>query len=136
MTTEKMIKTAMTIDDDDGDQMLYNRIMKRSGLIENILAFQMAEDALDYLKSESGNPIDVIFLDINMPRMNGFEFLERATAELGPEFAKCVVIMLTTSLNPEDEAQARKFYVVKEYLNKPLKLEHISMVASLMQNFN
>lgn len=77
MTTTPRIKMAMIIDDEQADQMLYKLIIKRSGLIENTLAFQMAEDALDYLKSEDKDPIDVIFLDINMPRMNGFEFLER-----------------------------------------------------------
>ena len=134
MTTTPRIKMAMIIDDEQADQMLYKLIIKRSGLIENTLAFQMAEDALDYLKSEDKDPIDVNFLDINMPRMNGFEFLERATAELDTAFAKCVVIMLTTSLDPMDEARARKFDVVKDYLNKPLNVDDISKVAALVQD--
>ena len=134
MTTTPRIKMAMIIDDEQADQMLYKLIIKRSGLIENTLAFQMAEDALDYLKSEDKDPIDVIFLDINMPRMNGFEFLERATAELDRAFAKCVVIMLTMSLDPMDEARARKFDVVKDYLNKPLNVDDISKVAALVQD--
>lgn len=134
MTTTPRIKMAMIIDDEQADQMLYKLIIKRSGLIENTLAFQMAEDALDDLKSEDKDPIDVIFLDINMPRMNGFEFLERATAELDIAFAKCVVIMLTTSLDPMDEARARKFDVVKDYLNKPLNVDDISKVAALVQD--
>lgn len=133
MTAEPKIKTAMIIDDEQVDQILYKLIIKRSGLVENIVTFQMAEDALDYLKSKDRDAIDVIFLDINMPRMNGFEFLERAVAELGPGFVRCIVIMLTTSLDPEDEARAWKFEAVKGYLNKPLNLDDLSKVAAIVQ---
>ena len=122
MTSLPKIGTAMTIDDEKIDQILYKRIMERSGLVDNVIAFRMAEDALDYLKSPDREPVDVIFLDINMPRMNGFEFLDQATSELGDSFVDCVVIMLTTSLDPEDEKRARCFSVVKEYLAKPLSL--------------
>lgn len=128
------IATAMTIDDEGLDQRLYRRIMERSGLVERVLSFRMAREALDYLKSEDSENIDVIFLDINMPQMNGFEFLERATAELGEGFARCVVIMLTTSLDPRDEARARQFDVVKKYLNKPLTLDDLRHVAGLLRD--
>ena len=55
-----------------------------------------------------------------MPRMNGFEFLEQASIDIGPKFSISVVIMLTTSLDPEDEKRAKEYQEVKGYLNKPL----------------
>lgn len=124
----------MSIDDCDVDQMLYKRIIKRAGIVEKVITFQLAEDALAYLKSDDCEEIDVILLDINMPRMSGFEFLEKATEQLGPEVLKCVVVMLTTSLNPQDEQRAREFDVVKAYLNKPLAKEDLESVAKLVHS--
>lgn len=134
MNDHPRIGTAMTIDDEKLDQLFYKRIMKRSGLVDNVIAFRMAQEALDYLKSGDRAPVDVIFLDINMPQMNGFEFLEKATQELGERFVDCVVIMLTTSLDPEDEARARRHSVVKDYLDKPLSLESLKEVAQLLRD--
>lgn len=133
MNAHANIRTAMTIDDEKVDQLLYKRIMQRSGLVENVIPFRMAQDALDFLKSADSPPVDVIFLDINMPQMNGFEFLEKATAELGESFVDCVVIMLTTSLDPEDEERARRFSVVKDYLDKPLSVDSLKHVARLLR---
>ena len=129
MSNELKIKTVMTIDDDELDQMLYKRVIDRSGIVDNVISFQLAEEALTYLKSEDRAEIDVIFLDINMPRMNGFEFLEQALNELGPEFSKSVVIMLTTSLNPADKERADKHKVVKAFLHKPLTIEQLQTTA-------
>jgi len=132
MTDKLKINTIMIIDDDNLDQLLYKRIINRSIDVEKILTFQSAIDALAYLKSSDREAIDVIFLDINMPKMNGFEFLERATSELGCNFAGCVIVMLTTSLNPADEERAKSFKAVKAYLSKPLTEEDLEEVARLV----
>lgn len=126
------IETVMTIDDCSVDQFLYKRIMKRSGIVDNVISFQLAEEALAYLESDECGHIDAILLDINMPRMNGFEFLEKASNELGIRHFNCVVIMLTTSLAPADKARAKEFEVVKAYLNKPLSIEHLELIARLL----
>jgi len=76
--------------------------------------------------------VDFIFLDINMPRMNGFEFLRAATRLVGTPFAKLCVVMLTTSLSPDDRALAHSFDVVKDFINKPLTLDDIKNVVELL----
>lgn len=126
------IRTALLIDDDDVDQMIYKRIIDRSGLIEQVTSFFYAEEALDYLRIKNRPAVDVIFLDINMPRMTGLEFLEAAENEFGDSFAKIVVIMLTTSLDPRDKAKAESHASVKAYLDKPLTVENIRDVAALL----
>lgn len=127
------INRVMLIDDDEIEQMLYERVINRSGLIENTISFTYAENALEYLKKPDSEQIDVIFLDINMPRMNGFEFLERAVDELKPHFTKLVVIMLTSSLNPQDKIIADSYSIVKDYVIKPLTPEAIMRVAQLVK---
>jgi CheY-like chemotaxis protein len=112
---------------------MYQRIIKRSGLVGDVLPFIYAEDALAYLKSPDSKPIDVIFLDINMPRMNGFEFLSAATEALGAGFARMVVVMLTTSLEKSDRVRANDYPVVRRFINKPLTVDHLSDVADLLQ---
>lgn len=129
----KRIKLAMLIDDDEVDQRIYKRVMDRSGLVDEVMCFTYADEALAHLIANPDLEIDVIFLDINMPRMNGFEFLDAATQEFGSEFARMVVVMLTTSLHPEDERRARDMEVVKEFIRKPLTVEHVEVVARLLE---
>lgn len=128
MTTR--IGLALLVDDNRIDQRQYERVIKRSGLIGEVMTFTFADEALAHLKANPDLEVDVIFLDINLPRMNGFEFLEAAVSEIGNGFAKVVVAMLTTSLNPDDRTRAESFDVVKEFINKPLTVEHIEAVSA------
>lgn len=125
------IQTVMLIDDEMVDQKQYKRVLKRSGLVEEILSFTYADEAFEFLKSNGDAAVDVIFLDINMPRMDGFEFLERVESELDREVADAVIIMLTTSLDPNDRARASQFGIVRDFINKPLEVEHVEQVADL-----
>lgn len=127
--TKPRIGTLMIIDDSEVDQMLCRRLVKRSGLVDNVIGFLSAEDALEYLRSQTLPAADAILLDINMPKMDGFEFLDAATRELGARFARIVIMMLTTSLNPYDQERARQYPVVKDYCNKPLLLEYLERLA-------
>lgn len=123
------IGTLLAIDDNKIDQMIVKRIIERSGLVGELLQFFYAEDALAYLRDAPG-PVDAIILDINMPRMDGFEFLEAATAEFGDTFAAIVVVMLSTSLDATDTERARKSPLVREFFDKPLVREHIERIAA------
>ena len=77
-------------------------------------------------------PPDIILLDINMPIMNGFEFLEAAHQEFGKAFNASVIVMLTTSLNPSDISRASEYDVIKSFVNKPLTKSHIKDACALV----
>jgi CheY-like chemotaxis protein len=128
------INTVMLVDDEEIDQKTYQRVLKRSGIVGEILVFTYATDALEYLKSNPEQTVDVIFLDINMPRMNGFEFLEAATAELGEAFARMVIVMLTTSIDPKDRKRAEDNPLVRDFLDKPLTVEQVESVAAMLES--
>ena len=132
MSEQLLIETVMTIDDEPVDQMIYKRVLKRSGIVGNAIDFQLAEDALAYFRMPDHVKPDIVFLDIHMPRMNGFEFLDAAIEEFGDEFAQCVVIMLTTSLDPEDRERAGQYPMVRDYLSKPLTVENVQRTAAYL----
>jgi len=129
--TDPLIGTIMLIDDNKIDQMLYQRIISRSGLVNKITSFLLATDALDYLLSDGAVQPDLILLDINMPRMNGFEFLEAVQTHFGQDFAP-VVVMLTTSLDPKDEARVKQIGLVRDYLIKPLTEAQLETLIALV----
>lgn len=130
-----MMKTrldcVMLIDDNAFDQRVYRRVIERSGLVGHLVAFQMAEEALAFLVAGQ-HPPDVIFLDINMPRMNGFEFLTAAQEMLGAGAVPPVVMMLTTSLDPRDRTRAATYAAVRAYINKPLCEQHLGEALHLV----
>ena len=132
MMERTSLGTVLLVDDDAFDQRLYRRVMERSGLVRLVVSFQMADAALVWLRAEGPGTVDVIFLDINMPRMNGFEFLSAAGELFGAASLPPVVMMLTTSLDPRDRAQAMTFEAVKAYISKPLTVGHLGEALSLV----
>lgn len=123
-------KTIMLIDDNQIDQMLHKRIVERSGLFDNILSYLYADEALEYLKGGGLPKPDIILLDINMPRMDGFEFLEMHS-KLPADGKSAVVVMLTTSLDVQDKKRASEFDQVRGFVNKPLSEQILESIVQL-----
>lgn len=128
----KAISRVVVVDDDRADQIFYRRIIRRSKLVDEIIMFDYAEEALEFLSAGDCPPVNVILLDINMPRMNGFEFLEEATRRLGPDLGNTLVVMLTSSLDPRDLQRAQRFEAVKGYLSKPLTVDCVEKISALL----
>lgn len=122
----------MLIDDERMDQMMYRRVLSRSNLVDEVIGCATAMDALEKLRDPDFVPPDVILLDINMPKMSGFDFLDAATAEFGPDFTAAIVIMLTTSLDPKDIERAKSYSVVKDFVSKPLTDEALGTISHFL----
>jgi CheY-like chemotaxis protein len=122
------IETLLIIDDNEFDLSLYERLVVRSGVAKSIRTFADAQDALNYLRQ--GGDADAIVLDINMPGMDGFEFLEVLNAEL--EADQFVVVMLSTSRDVSDQERANQFPVVKDYIFKPPTADTFRKIAKLV----
>lgn len=127
---KEKFKFLMFIDDDEATNFYHRFIVDESDICEKHIFYEKAEDALDYFSnsiSEENIP-DVIFLDINMPKIDGWMFLDRYASI--PMQKSPIIIMLTTSLSPSDKEKADKNPLVKAFLNKPLSEEHLVDIAS------
>jgi CheY-like chemotaxis protein len=126
----------LLIDDDTPTNFLHTMIIKRSGIDVMVQSHTSAIDALAYLTStgpyEGKTMIQpgIIFLDINMPAMNGWEFLDEYAKLQDAQKAKITIIMLTTSLNPGDRERAETYNEVVEYLHKPLILNKLEELVA------
>jgi len=121
--------TVMIIDDDELDHYIYQRVMMQSGRITNIVSYSCALNALEYLKQDDSERIDVIILDMKMPRMNGYEFLEAADEQLGTTYAGAVVVMLTALIAEQDKQVAFQYDIVKKSMEKPLTIDDINYIV-------
>ena len=98
-------------------------IIEETEIIDEIIEFMMPTEALEFFKTTHNHDVDIILLDINMPRMNGFEFLEAYDKIDDEQKARAVVIMLTTSTNPTDLEKAQQYGAISKFMNKPLTTE-------------
>jgi CheY-like chemotaxis protein len=116
----------LLIDDDDVFNFVHKRIIERVSQGVEVMVLNTCQKALDYLEEPGLVMPDYIFLDINMPEMNGFEFLD-ATARL-PERIKSnlKVVFVTSSLNEADVVKANSYPMVVGFQDKPLNSELIA----------
>ena len=127
----------MLVDDDPDDNYIHQLVITDWGKCDTVRVAENGTEALSYLANTAHpNYIrpEVILLDINMPGMNGFEFLEEYHQLDKQLKSNVVVMMLTTSLNPYDEHRAEKFNEVTGYRNKPLTKDMLDAV--LIEHFS
>jgi CheY-like chemotaxis protein len=127
----KKLNLVLLIDDNEADNEFHEIVIKQSNITARLNSVSSSLKALDYLKesisSENNQEVplpDLVFLDINMPAMNGFELLDRLR-EIPDSYGrrdKMKIFMLTGSLNPDDKTRALESYgdLVAGYRVKPL----------------
>jgi CheY-like chemotaxis protein len=135
---QEHLKCVLLVDDDEPTNFLSKMIIEQAGCTDHIQVEDSAERALQYLVESSKRDYappahswpDLIFLDINMPAMNGWEFLEQYENLKKKHERNVIIIMLTTSLNPGDEKKACKSCAVTEFRQKPLTKEILDEILS------
>lgn len=117
----------LLIDDDEPTNFLNRLTLEQAGCARQIHITQSGQEALDYLRNAKQRP-DLIFLDINMPAMDGWEFLERYRSLPSDRKADIILIMLTTSLNPDDEKRTLAIPEVAGFEHKPLGQDQLHVL--------
>lgn len=133
-----MINKILCVDDDSISLTISKLLLKRTGFTNDVVTAVDGSDALDYFKdlfATSTQPVDeapsLILLDINMPVMNGWEFLEAYIPLFADKLPNTKVIILSSTIDPEDFSRAKKFPVVAQFVSKPLSVENL---AELKEN--
>ncbi len=130
------------IDDNEIDVYQVDRIIKKSGSVEHFYSFANGQEALDHFNDlnksqEKYNgyfPPTVILLDINMPIMDGFEFLSEYSKLPEAKKESIIVIMLTSSNQQSDKEKASEYSVIKDFFVKPFKQEDIEKIIQIAQS--
>ena len=127
MRRKPRYSTVMLVDDSEVDNFINQKMMEGCNFASTIHIHTSGKSALESLKNmerAKGNAVnfrpEIVFLDINMPMMDGFQFIEEFE-KLGEKFSKEIkIIILTSSINQDDEAKSKKYSHVSGYLIKPL----------------
>lgn len=131
---ENSIRFAI-IDDDQVYQLILKKTFEKSHPTQSLLQFYNGEEAIDYLKNNSSKPVselpDVLLLDINMPFMNGWQFLDALEALPNAAEYHPVIHIISSSPATDDIEMANQYTRVSSYIIKPVTKE---VLASIINN--
>ena len=124
------LKTVLLIDDNESEQFLYKAIIKALDPDIEIISAYDGVEGLELLETMKEKP-DCILLDINMPRMNGLEFLEEYSKNYKDD--PIIITMLTSSIHDKDKEQALAYDCVRDFFMKPLAHENIKKLYTYLE---
>jgi CheY-like chemotaxis protein len=127
------LNSVLLVDDDKDCSFLHKIIIGQSELAQNIFEALNGHEAINFINEAvaKNQPLpEIIFLDINMPGMNGWEFLEEYGKLEEAIKEKIVVIMLSASINPDDERRALNDKNVRAFYKKNLNEEYLKEIEA------
>jgi len=125
---KRKLECILLVDDDPDDNMYHRIIIEEMNITHNIDVVLNGLEAITYLKKNNQAPPELIFLDINMPKMNGWEFLDQYKHLDAKQRARVVIVILTTSANPDHLKKAEQIKEVTGFETKPLSKEMMSEI--------
>jgi len=118
MTT---IKRVLLVDDNEADNVFHEIILRRAGFGGTLAVCESGQSALDYLRRNVSQWPELLLVDINMPGMDGFKFIERLAPQLSA--SRPCIVMLTSSNAQSDRDRAKLLPIISGYIVKPLTAE-------------
>lgn len=133
---KKKLKLVLLVDDNADDNFFHRRVLEKADICEQIDEVYNGKEALEYLtntgqyaslRADFPQP-DLIFLDINMPLMDGWELMEAYGKLDDGVKGGVIIVMLTTSKNPNDQIKSKSVAPVGDFLTKPLTFEAVDAI--------
>src|SRR3954468_12518166 len=120
----------LLVEDDPITIMVCDRIIKMTSFAEKVKSCENGKIAMDYLSGLADNEPSptIIFLDINMPVMNGWDFLEEFDKIKGRFSSLPRIYLLSSTVDPEDYKRAKNFNLVEDFISKPLSKEFLQNI--------
>lgn len=114
------LRRILVVDDNDDDLFFAQIVLKAACVAAGVDLKETGQLALDYLASPQGQEVDIILLDINMPEMSGFEFLDLYQPLYDQGLVQAPVVMHSSSSAPTDKSKASAYGCVRGYMVKPI----------------
>lgn len=132
---QRLVEKTILIDDSDIDLFIQRRFLEVYNFSDTLVLYNSAEEALGFLKEMKGEAApDVIFLDLNMPEIDGFSFLNNFKDLPQEVLDKCKIVVLTSSNSAKDREQAFSFSNVIQFITKPIKQSDIEDLKNLINH--
>ncbi|MFN8273277.1 MAG: response regulator [Flavobacteriaceae bacterium] len=136
-----MLDLVLCVDDDPITLMLCKMVINKSEITKELITAENGEDALNYFDDLKLNNLggeitkypQLIFLDLNMPVMGGWEFLDHfAQTEYRELFKNCKVIVLSSTIDPDDINKAKTYPMVLDFMSKPISKEMLEDLKKIL----
>jgi two-component system chemotaxis response regulator CheY len=122
------IQHVLLVDDDDIFNMLHGEVLKRLIPDVRIDVFKSGQEVLQYLEQEPEEKIDLLFLDIRMPIMGGFEVLDAMTLMDPQRFTDTRIFVLSSTLDDRDLQRAKEMPLVTDFIGKPMSFDTLRSI--------
>ena len=127
----RKIELLALVDDDDTFVFITKRIIEKTNHVKEIKVFGNGLDALNYLKENLNSEYklpDIIFLDLSMPIMDGWQFLDEFTSLESQKTSKIIIYVCSSSISPHDIMKAKKMSAVSDFIIKPVTKDKFSEI--------
>lgn len=126
-----MFNKVLCIDDDNTTLTICKLLIARTSFAGQTITALNGKEGLDYFSQHINDPDalpDIVFLDLNMPVMNGWDFLEEYTTQYAAKLPGMKIVVLSSTVNPADFQKAARFPVIRQFVSKPLSVESLELL--------